>query len=48
MIPARNQGDYTMKRNKIALTATSGLVGLPVLAGSLAYASTGSDAEDAE
>ena len=37
-----------MKRNKIALAATSGLVGLWVLAGSLAYASTGSDAKDAE
>ena len=37
-----------MKRNKIALAATSGLVGLSVLAGSLAYASTGSDAKDAE
>lgn len=37
-----------MKRNKIALAATSGLVGLSVLAGSLAYASPGSDAKDAE
>ncbi|MEX5516616.1 hypothetical protein [Pseudophaeobacter sp. 1A09344] len=37
-----------MKRNKIALAATSGLVGLSVLAGSLAYASTGSDAKSAE
>ena len=37
-----------MKRNKIALAATSGLVGLSVFAGSLAYASTGSDAKDAE
>ena len=37
-----------MKRNKIALAATSGLVGLTVLAGSLGYASTGSDAKDAE
>ena len=35
-----------MKRNKIALAATSGLVGLSVLAGSLAYA--GSDAKSAE
>lgn len=37
-----------MKRNKIALAATSGLVGLSVLAGSLAYASTDSTAKDAE
>lgn len=37
-----------MKRNKIALAAASGLVGLSVLAGSLAYASTGSDAKSAE
>lgn len=37
-----------MKRNKIALAATSGLVGLSVLAGSLAYASTNSTAKDAE
>lgn len=37
-----------MKRNKIALAATSGLVGLSVLVGSLAYASTGSDAKSAE
>lgn len=37
-----------MKRNKIALAATTGLVGLSVLAGSLAYAGTGSDAKDAE
>lgn len=37
-----------MKRNKIALAATSGLVGLSMLAGSLAYASTGSDAKSAE
>ena len=37
-----------MKRNKIALAATSGLVGLSVLAGSMAYASTDSTAKDAE
>ena len=37
-----------MKRNKIALAATSGLVGLSVLAGSMAFASTGSDAKSAE
>ena len=37
-----------MKRNKIALAATSGLVGISVLAGSLAYASTDSTAKDAE
>ena len=37
-----------MKRNKIALAATSGLVGLSVLAGSLAYASTDSTAKDVE
>lgn len=36
-----------MKRNKIALAATSGLVGLSVLAGSFAYASTGSDGTSA-
>ena len=48
MIPARNQGDYNIKRNKIALAATSGLVGLSVLAGSLAYASTDSTAKDVE
>ena len=37
-----------MKRNKIALAATSGLVGLSVLAGSMAYASSDSTAKDAE
>lgn len=37
-----------MKRNKIALAAASGLVGLSVLAGSLAYAANGSSAKDAE
>ena len=37
-----------MKRNKIALAATSGLLGLSIIAGSLAYASSGSDAKDAE
>jgi len=37
-----------MKRNKIALAATSGLVGLSVLAGSMAYAAGNSDAKSAE
>lgn len=37
-----------MKRNKIALAATSGLVGLSVLAGSVAYAAGNSDAKSAE
>ena len=37
-----------MKRNKIALAATSGLVGLSVLAGSMAYAWSDSTAKDAE
>lgn len=37
-----------MKRNKIALAASSGLVGLSVLAGSFAFAATGKDAKDAE
>ena len=36
-----------MKRNKIALAATSGLVGLSVLAGSMAFAATDSDAKSA-
>lgn len=37
-----------MKRNKLALAATSGLVGLSVLAGSMAYAAGNSDAKSAE
>ncbi|WP_254700551.1 hypothetical protein [Sulfitobacter sp. BSw21498] len=37
-----------MKRNKFALAATSGLVGLSVLAGSMAYAAGNSDAKSAE
>lgn len=37
-----------MKRNKIALAATSGLVGLSVLAGSMAFAAGNSDAKSAE
>lgn len=37
-----------MKRTKIALAATSGLVGLSVLAGSMAYAATDSSAKSAE
>lgn len=37
-----------MKRNKIALAATSGLVGLSVFAGSMAYAAGNSDAKSAE
>ena len=37
-----------MKRNKIALAATSGLAGLLVLTGSLAYAATDKGAKDAE
>ncbi|SEW25704.1 hypothetical protein SAMN05444851_2502 [Aliiroseovarius sediminilitoris] len=37
-----------MKRNKIALTATSGLVGLSVFAGSMAFASSDSTAKSAE
>jgi hypothetical protein len=36
-----------MKRNKITLAATSGLVGLSVFAGSLAYAGTESDPKSA-
>ncbi|WP_424990581.1 PepSY domain-containing protein [Fluviibacterium sp. S390] len=37
-----------MKRTKLARTATAGLLGLSVLAGSMAYASSGSDAKSAE
>lgn len=37
-----------MKLNKIALAATSGLVAVSVLAGSLAHASTDSDAKSAQ
>ena len=37
-----------MKRNKIALAATSGLVGLSVLAGSVAYAASNTDPKSAE
>lgn len=37
-----------MKRNKIALTATSGLVGLSVFAGSMAFAASDSTAKSAE
>ena len=37
-----------MKRNKLALAATSGLVGLSVFAGSMAYAAENSDAKSAE
>lgn len=37
-----------MKRNKLVLIATSGLVSLSVLAGSMAYASGNSDARSAE
>lgn len=36
-----------MKRNKITLAAMSGLVGLSVLAGSLAYAGSGSESGSA-
>ena len=36
-----------MKRNKIALAATSGLVGLSVLAGSVAYAQSTNGGSDA-
>lgn len=36
-----------MKRNKIALAATAGLVGLSAFAGSLAMASTNNDAKSA-
>ena len=37
-----------MKRNKLVLAATSGLVGLSVLAGSMAYAASQSDGKSAE
>jgi len=37
-----------MKRNKIALAATSGLVGLSVLAGSMAFAATDMATKSAE
>jgi len=37
-----------MKRNKIALAATSGLVGLSVLVGSMAYAQTTADTTEAQ
>lgn len=37
-----------MKRSKITLVATSGLVGLSILAGSMAYAAGNSDTKPAE
>jgi hypothetical protein len=47
MVPPSTK-ETNMKRNKLALAATSGLVGLSVFAGSMAYAAENSDAKSAE
>jgi|TARA_R100001143_G_scaffold20371_3_gene21884 hypothetical protein len=47
MVPPYTK-ETKMKRNKLVLAATSGLVGLSVLAGSMAYAASQSDGKSAE
>jgi hypothetical protein len=47
MVPPDTK-ETNMKRNKLVLAATSGLVGLSALVGSMAYAAGQSDAKSAE